>query len=204
MATCSSSAFRCGRSRGRSRNRRWRRHDRRRKRCPSMVRKAISRQRAHQLKKIVEGICSNCFRRPIGIYSEKCDLCARKNSRLVGARPWQPGGKGRPPKHWREVTRDLQLPPKHLPSGAVNGAWLKFVRLRAGLLQIEAAARMGMAFSALSAIETGRTRSTPRHVLAWYERLDKAHARAKSRIGGRKPASSGGAMRWTLVPAARS
>jgi hypothetical protein len=139
----------------------------------------ITQQRLQQLKNVADGRCAKCGRRKLGIYSENCDSCARRGSLSQGVRPWRPGSSGRPPKRWRQATRRMRLPGKYLAGGAVSRAWLIAVRLRAGLLQLEAAAQIGIHATHLSAVERGRA-PIPERVLAWYERVERSHAQKKS------------------------
>ena len=150
------------------------------------MRRGVSQQRLSQLRNVSEGRCAKCGRRKFGVYSENCDSCARRSSLSSGARPWRPGSAGRPPKHWRQATQHLQLPRKRLAGGSINTAWLKTVRLRAGLLQLEAAAQIGVDPTWLCAIERGRE-AIPERILAWYERIERAHARTSFKLSDAEP-----------------
>lgn len=62
--------------------------------------KPVSRQRAYQLRRIADGLCAQCGKRPLfsSYACKKCQVAMRKAKRNAkGCKPWKAGGRGRPP-----------------------------------------------------------------------------------------------------------
>lgn len=61
----------------------------------------VSRQRAWQLARVLEGNCAKCGKAR-NQYGTLCDRCHTRllvyKRKLQGNKPWTPGGPGRPPK----------------------------------------------------------------------------------------------------------
>ena len=84
------------------------------------MREGRSRSLQWQKDKLREGLCSICGKRALNYYRQRCDKCQEKQReerrRKNGAKPWKPGGMGRPIRgyeidwkkvNWRKSNREI-------------------------------------------------------------------------------------------------
>lgn len=61
-----------------------------------------SKARKWQKEKLRKGLCSICGKRKLKHYTQRCDLCQKrqreKRREVLGSKAWKPGGMGRPIK----------------------------------------------------------------------------------------------------------